>query len=247
MKSNPLFKLLTEVDSTNNYAMAMIHEGLAINGMAWHAHTQLMGKGQRGKYWASDPGKNILLSMAIQSPSQFSSFPFLFNAFITGHIRQFLENISHQKVAIKWPNDLYINDRKAGGLLLENIFQGKEWKWSVIGMGININQESFPDDLSNPVSLKQLSGKEYEVEELSRQLHLHLLGIIETTKQADFSAILKNYNLHLYKRGEWVTLRKQEEVFQTKIESVTEKGRLITSDSILREFEWGEIEWLLKE
>ena len=77
-------------------------------------------------------------------------------------------------MSIKWPNDLYWRDRKAGGILVENIFRGSTWEWSIVGIGLNINQVKFPENLTNPVSFRQITGKTFQVLELSKELCFHL-------------------------------------------------------------------------
>ncbi|MEI8052941.1 MAG: biotin--[acetyl-CoA-carboxylase] ligase [Bacteroidota bacterium] len=245
MKQNLVFQILNIIDSSNNYAMDVIHEGLAKPGTAYFALAQTNGKGQRNKNWHSQPGENILLSVVIQPQQEFQRFPFLFNAAVALICRQFLAQITSAKVNIKWPNDLYINDRKAGGILIENIFRGKNWNWSVIGIGINVNQTGFPDDLSNPISIKQITGKKHLPEELARQLHQNIVDFFENTSEIDAFEIMNAYNECLYKAGKMVTLKKNEAVFETKIVKVDRDGYLITADSEERKFSFGEVEWVV--
>ena len=179
MKSLSIFHYLDTTDSTNNYAMRMVHEGLAKHGMAWFAHEQTAGKGQRGKKWNSNPGENIMMSIAFNPPKAFFAAPFLFNAVITVACRDFFDKLIPDALKIKWPNDLWVGDRKAGGILIENSYQGSYWNWSVVGIGFNVNQQEFSNQLKNPVSLRQLTGKSYDAVQLARELQLMLLDAIE--------------------------------------------------------------------
>ncbi len=138
-----LFSILDSVDSTNNYAIEKIKHGFGINGKAWFANDQWGGKGQRGKTWESEPGKNIILSITSKPNPLFAENPFYFSALVAATCRNFIAGLTSTPVKIKWPNDLYINDRKAGGVLIENIYKGNSWEWAVIGIGININQIEF--------------------------------------------------------------------------------------------------------
>ncbi|HRF27627.1 MAG TPA: biotin--[acetyl-CoA-carboxylase] ligase, partial [Ferruginibacter sp.] len=124
-----LFQVLDTIDSTNNYAMGQIHAGLAHHGSAWMAREQFSGKGQRGKTWESEPGRNIALSICLNPGAAYHPNPFLFSARLAIICRDFVQTLVPDKVKIKWPNDIYIGDRKAGGLLVENIYQGQSWKW----------------------------------------------------------------------------------------------------------------------
>lgn len=245
MKSTALFHILDQVDSTNNYAMGKVHAGLAKHGMAWFAWFQTSGKGQRGRSWLSEPGENIMLSVALEPPALFNFHPFLFNALIANTCRQWLNRYFSGEIKIKWPNDLYINDRKAGGILIENNYQGKSWKWGVAGIGININQVTFPPEAGRPISLKQLTGSSFDTIELARELHLSLLEAFSLVKPSDLTVILKDYNAHLYKKGELVRLRKQNIVFETIVKEADANGRLHTEDNMTRQFDFGEVEWVI--
>lgn len=245
MYSESLFHILDIVDSTNNYAMAKVHEGLAHHGMAWYAACQSEGKGQRGKKWQGNYGENIILSTVIEPCGWFSSRPFLFNALFANTCRRFLADLIQEKVSIKWPNDLYIRDRKAGGILIENVYRGNQWKFSVAGIGINVNQTDFSPELPNPVSIRQITNIEYETLLLSKKLHSLIIENVKESEVVNLNAILNEYNNYLYKKGERVKLRKENVVFETKIESVNEFGQLLTYDNFERQFEFGEVEWVV--
>ena len=237
-----LFSVLDTVDSTNNYAMAKLHAGMAKHGMAWFAAVQTSGKGQRGKEWISSPGENILLSVIIEPSAVFFSHPFVFNAVIANTCMAFLSSKINTNVKIKWPNDLYIDDRKAGGILIENIYQGSSWKWAVVGIGININQVHFPEQL-NATSLKKITRISYDTLIMAKELHTMIIkafaGLIST------SQVMGTYNNHLYLLNKTVKLRRKNMVFETVITGVNERGQLMVTDSMQREFEFGEVEWIL--
>ncbi len=226
--------------------MGVVHAGLAKHGMAWFAMEQTLGKGQRGKSWESLPGENILLSVVFQPAPVFFSLPFLFNALIANTCRQFLEKFHPGDLTIKWPNDLYIGDRKAGGILIENSYSGKAWKWSVAGIGMNINQETFSPEIKNPVSVRNITGFRYDVVSLANELHQLLLEKINGISVSAIPHILDQYNSHLFKRNRLIRLRKQNIVFETTLTAVNEHGQLLTADRIARQFEFGEVEWILE-
>src|SRR6185295_3982950 len=110
MESIEFFRILDSVDSTNNYAMAALHAGMAKHGMAWYAKDQNAGKGQRGKQWISEPGENIIMSVVFEPPALFSSRSFLFNAVIANTCHAFLNRYIKNEVKIKWPNDIFLRD-----------------------------------------------------------------------------------------------------------------------------------------
>lgn len=244
MKQYTIFSILDSVDSTNNYAMGQVHAGLAKHGMAWFANNQTAGKGQRGKTWESAPGTNIILSIVIAPEPQNRVQNFIFNAAVSVACIGFLQSLTGEEFKIKWPNDIYWCDRKAGGILIENVIQGNQWKWSVIGVGINVNQTNFPLKLINPVSLKNITGKKYETLTLAKLLHTSVLNNIEKLNKITPAKTMETYNALLYKKDEEVQLRKNNIVFKTYIKGVDQFGNLLTSDEHDRSFTFGDIEWV---
>ncbi|HEY6899126.1 MAG TPA: biotin--[acetyl-CoA-carboxylase] ligase, partial [Puia sp.] len=150
-----------------------------------------------------------------------------------------------EATSIKWPNDLYWNDRKAGGILIENHFQGDRWPLAIAGMGININQVGFPDTAKNPVSLRQITGKSWVAVELARELGALLDKRYSTLTGGGSTAQFEEYQGKMYKRGQTVRLKKDNAVFETTIQGVTPQGQLLTRDVFERQFSFGEVEWVL--
>ena len=240
-----LFYLLDSVDSTNNYAMAKVHAGMASHGMAWFANEQTKGKGQRSKGWQAEPGKNIILSIVLKPPPIFRAQPFYLSSLIAIACAEFLQKNSAQQISIKWPNDLYWRDRKAGGILIENVFAGHHWKWAVVGIGINVNQTQFSEDLFQPVSLQEISGRSLNPELLARQLHHYILNKVKGSTEENIKLLRLAYNERLFKKGQQVKLKKDSAVFQTTIKEVNDAGQLVTHDTMERIFDHGSVEWVL--
>ena len=223
--------------------MARINDGLAKHGMAWFANEQTAGKGQRGKSWASEKGQNIAMSLVL-SPGELNlSSQFHLSAAVAMGCFEFLSTYIDGETKIKWPNDLFWRDRKAGGILIENKLQGKIWKWAVVGIGININQTIFDKTLLNAVSLKQITGKTFKPIDLAKELHA--LIIKKLTDQITLEKTMQEYNQHLYKINELVTLKRSGVRFDTVIKEVSAQGKLVTVDAIEREFDFGDVEWVL--
>jgi BirA family biotin operon repressor/biotin-[acetyl-CoA-carboxylase] ligase len=243
---NPIgqpFTILSSVDSTNNYAMGQVQAGLARHGAAWFAHEQTAGKGQRNKRWLTDPSENILLSVVLQPFSLNVSGQFLLSASIALATYDFYKNYAGDESAIKWPNDLYWRDRKAGGILIENNFRGNDWQFAVAGMGININQTQFDAALPNPVSLKQITGKDFNVIQLARELCSRLEERFQQLLNAGTESVLKNYEAVMYKREQMVKLRKDGRVFETVVRGVSPTGKLITGE---HQYDFNEVEWVIE-
>ncbi len=245
MEQSRIFHILNEVASTNNYAMAKVHEGLATNGTAWFAHTQSAGKGQRGRTWQSEPGKAIHLSIVLSPSLIFRVKAFYLSALVAVCCREFLSSKTGHNFFIKWPNDLYWGDRKAGGILIENIFLGGYWKWAVAGIGINVNKMQFDETTQRAVSLHGITGQEYDVVALARELHEYIMDRMEAVNEDSGKTIMDAYNEHLYCKDSKVRLRSNQAGFYTTIKGVNNNGQLLTEDVIERQFDFGTVEWLL--
>jgi BirA family biotin operon repressor/biotin-[acetyl-CoA-carboxylase] ligase len=243
------FLELPSVDSTNNYALARIHAGMAQHGMAVFAHEQVAGKGQRGKSWVSEKDANIILSVIVQ-PTLFALVnPFWLSACVAVAVHHFFSAHAGPDTKIKWPNDLYWQHRKAGGILIENIIRPRQknipvWEWSVAGIGININQTAFPPELKNPVSLKQISGKNYNTVALAKQLCSILDNYFQQLILDGSDKIYHQYLRHLYKINDIARLKKDTRVFEALIKGVTPTGRLIIEHGVEEHLEFGDVEWL---
>ena len=241
--ATPKIILLESVDSTNNYAMAMIQNGLAVDGNAVFARHQTHGKGRPGKVWKSRQGDNIILSILAKMQWLPVIRQFELSMSVALGCHDFISTQTSLTAAIKWPNDIFINDSKAGGILIENIIKGTLWQWAVIGVGININQVDFENFDMPPVSLKQVTGETYDVLQLAEELYRFIMKRIDDLKSSKSAALLEEYNAKLFGRNRWVKLKKEGIVIETKIIGVSSSGRLITQDACQREFNFGEVQF----
>jgi BirA family transcriptional regulator, biotin operon repressor / biotin---[acetyl-CoA-carboxylase] ligase len=245
MRSASFFKILDSVDSTNNYAMARVREGLAKHGMAFVAKEQTAGKGQRGKSWQMQPGTSIAMSLVLKTDKLRPDQQFYLSMLVALAANDFFKKYAGKETSIKWPNDLYWRDRKAGGILIETVFKGSKWQWAVVGIGININQSRFNKALPNPVSLHQITNKDYDAIALAEELYEIIMKRVETIAETPVDKIKREYNRHLYKLNEAVKLKKASAVFKTIIKGVSLQGQLHTFDTMDRQFDFGEVEWIL--
>jgi len=198
------FIILPEVDSTNRYAKNQIDTKMAEHGTVYFAHHQLAGKGRMGKLWASEPGKNILMSVVINTSLQKNwSLPGL-NLWVSVACYEFLSQYAGEETRIKWPNDLYWGDRKAGGILIENTWRGNLWNWAIIGIGLNINQSHFEEGIGQPVSLQQITGKFHPPVDLAKELCTCLERRYQQWIHEQEAELLEVYNQHLYRKNQWV-------------------------------------------
>lgn len=245
MPADASFIILEQVDSTNNYAMGMVHEGLATHGNAVFSHFQTAGKGQRGKLWQMNKEQNIALSVVLKPTELNLHHPFQISLAVALASYDFFSNYAGDETSIKWPNDIYWRDRKAGGILIENLIRGSKWKFAVAGIGLNINQTIFDPDLKTAVSLKQITGKNFDPVELARELHQKVLDRSQELLTKPFENLLGEYQQHLYKMNSVVKLKQDNRVFETLVKGVSTTGQLLTFDVIDKQIEFGEVEWLL--
>jgi BirA family biotin operon repressor/biotin-[acetyl-CoA-carboxylase] ligase len=245
MSTAAFIKILDTVDSTNNYAMAKVRAGLARHGHAFAAREQTAGKGQRGKSWQTAAGQNIAMSLLLKVDKLKVEQQFCLSMAVSLGVHTFFKKYAGNEIKIKWPNDLYWRDRKAGGILIENAFKGNTWKWAVVGIGININQRSFHRSLPNPISLQQITGRTYEVMDMVNDLYDCVMHQTDQLLVRPVDDLLDEYNSKLYCLNETITLKKGNVVFKTTIKGVSAQGQLLTADKMDRQFDFGEVEWVL--
>lgn len=238
--------ILDSVDSTNNYAMGLVQKGLAQHGIAVFSSAQTKGKGRRGKQWIADAGKNIFLSIIAQMQSQPLSRQFEVSAAVAMGCYDFMNRYLPNKISVKWPNDLYINDSKAGGILIENTIKGTLWQWSVIGIGLNVNQTEFIYTDKPAGSFKMCTGLDYNLFELLPLLISDIMRRLDQVSNGKFDTILEEYNEKLYAKDKAVKFQKDGQIINTVIKGVNHKGQLIAGENNEYSFNFDEVIFLGK-
>lgn len=234
---------LHTIDSTNNYAIAKVHEGMARHGAAVIAAGQTQGRGQRNKSWQSEPGMNLLCSIVLEPDGMDLQHSFVFSMAMALAAHAVFNKYAGNETTIKWPNDIMWRDRKAGGILIENIVQGGNWKFAVAGMGININQTDFTLYPRKAVSLKQITGLHYSVQELAGELFSEVESFYAMFQQEP-QAIIARYHRHLYRIRQAARLKKESRIFSALIKGVASNGALIAESGVEEQFAVGEVEWM---
>jgi BirA family transcriptional regulator, biotin operon repressor / biotin---[acetyl-CoA-carboxylase] ligase len=235
---------LLSVDSTNEHAKRLIKKNNAIDGTAILADYQTKGKGQGSHFWVSTKNQNILMSIIMFPDGLSAKKQFQVNIFVSLAIAEYVENQNLQ-VKIKWPNDIYINHKKVAGILIEHTLSNNKIKHTIAGIGLNLNQQVFPASLPNPVSLKMITGKNYNTEAEAS----HLLSFLKKKYQSFRSAETKNikqYLSRLHRYNEYHLYQINHKEIRTKITGIDHYGRLITEDekSVIRYHNFGEIVFL---
>lgn len=167
---------LRETDSTNNYIKSHRDEVAPLTLVM--AERQTAGRGQRGNSWESEPGKNITLSMRFIPEGVTPAGQFAVSQAVALAVVETLRGYGIQ-ARVKWPNDIYVGDRKIAGILIENSIMGMEITDSIIGIGLNVNQKEFLSDAPNPESMTRLTGEEYDIMEVATTLGEHLREFLD--------------------------------------------------------------------
>lgn len=176
---------LQETASTNTYAASLASEGEPLIVVAGR---QTAGRGQRGNKWESEPGKNLTLSLLWFPVGFRASLQFAISEAVALAVCDLLRDAGIA-ASVKWPNDIYVGDRKICGILIEHAVAGTDICHTIAGIGINVNQRRFLSDAPNPVSMQQLLGRESDLEillaELSEKLECRLASVgSESGRQA---------------------------------------------------------------
>lgn len=236
---------LESIDSTNAYADHLLETSEPPDGTIIVAREQFAGRGQAGNSWNSEPGKNLTCSVLLYPQFLPADRQFLLNKVISLSVLDFVHAVlqDHRMavrtgksrpeipgVSIKWPNDIYVGNKKAGGILIAHKIMGDRLKASIVGIGININQTVFPADLPNPVSLSQLTGREYDLAEsraaLCRYLDLRYIAL----SRFGPANLDEAYHRHLLGMEVWGKFFHQESETEGFIKGVDDLGRLLVED-----------------
>lgn len=158
---------LDEVDSTNAYIMREVNHLEA--PVMVIAHTQTAGQGQRGNSWEAEPGKNLTFSIFFRPAALPPMAQFSMSEAVALAVVDFIGNYGIE-AKVKWPNDIYVGDKKICGILIRHSIMGAFVSYSVIGVGIDVNQTVFLSDAPNPVSMKQITGETYDLPRLEKEI-----------------------------------------------------------------------------
>ena len=183
-----------EIDSTNNYLKNSYR--LLGNFTFVVADYQSRGKGRNDRTWSSEEGKNLMFSFLIKDPVLLKKYNAL-SIISAVEVAKLLESYKFKGVTIKWPNDVFINEKKVCGILLE----GQILEYLAVGIGLNVNQKSFPDGLRRPAtSLSLEANKDFDLEEIEKKLFANIVNNLSNLKEGEYLDYLKDHNYLLNKR-----------------------------------------------
>lgn len=242
---NKIISLLT-VDSTNDYARALFSKETPEEGTIIISGEQSKGRGYGNNTWHSKRGKNLLFSVILYPEFISAKTQFLISKVISLGICDYL-CCYVSDVSIKWPNDIYVDDRKISGMLIENDLIGSSVKNSIVGIGINMNQEKFPKDIPNPVSLSQMIEKKLVLKEELKKLACFLEKRYRMLLKGMVAKIQKDYHEKLFRLNKMSWYQNSEEKFKAKIIGVSDYGQLVLENQSGKtlEYNFKEVEFVL--
>ena len=241
--------ILKEVDSTNNFLKNTLSNSKPLpEGTVIMAESQYAGRGQQQNRWHSDAGKNLTFSILLKPSFLAISGQFDLTRAISLGVYDALYPLLGEGLKIKWPNDIYYNDMKLGGMLIENAIQGSQMKHSIIGIGLNINQASFPESVPNAASIKQILQRDYDLRQILSDICSHIEAWYLKLKAGQVDVVRKEYLSRLYWLGQNKRFRCATGDFEGIVKDVLNNGLLVVKNSFETEltFNFKEIEFLNK-
>ena len=239
---------IDETDSTNRWMKELIqlhpseetqHEMVVV------CDYQTAGRGCGSNSWEAEPGKNLLMSVLMHPKKVSARTQFIITQIVSVALCRTIETVigSEHRVTIKWPNDIYVGDKKICGVLIENSIEGRRIKDCIIGIGLNVNQTEFRSDAPNPVSIAQLTGKETDREEVLNTF------LEELTKQCENRNIHRDYLRKMYRRNGMYPFETEGSRFMARVAGVNDDGRLMLEDEdgIAHLFRFKEVTFIIKD
>jgi BirA family biotin operon repressor/biotin-[acetyl-CoA-carboxylase] ligase len=236
---------LKSIDSTNNYLKNLLKNREVVEGTAILADEQTAGKGQGSNSWHGKPGLNIAISILLK-PLIKANIHFCLCELVSLAIVDMLRDFKITS-RVKWPNDIYVNDKKIAGILIENILESDTVNYSILGIGLNVNETDFPGNLPNPVSMKSILNKniirENVVKALLKKISLRYYQI----RSKDFESLHNDYNCKLYKKGLLSNYKAGEQQFKATLIEANKTGELVlrSEKNEINKYFFGEVHMMI--
>lgn len=218
--------------STNQYMSDLLNAGQEIDGLCVRAGFQEAGKGQADNSWHSEKDKNLLISLGFDFSFLQADKQFFITQLASVACLQVLKMfLPEANLTVKWPNDLFVGDKKIGGMLISNTIDGQNLQRTIIGLGINLNQTSFSEIVGNPVSVMQLTGKQLDVGSFQQKLLDSFAENLSYLKTEKGQKVLENNYLgQLYAFDEFRLYDVNGHKKRLKITGIGEFGYLLMAD-----------------
>ena len=234
------------LESTNLTAIEYLSKNTPSEGTTIYTYRQHGGRGQIGSNWESEPDKNVSLSTILFPDFLPGRRQFLLSQTVSLAIYDFLSTYITSNLRIKWPNDLYVGNKKIGGILIQNVLSGPRLQSSVVGIGLNINQTVFLSDAPNPISLSQLTGETYHLDTLVAEFCRAFDLRYRQLRAKKYEEIERSYLVRLYRYEEAAIFQRENlSIFTGRITGIACDGKLqITSQEGVEEFALKEVSFV---
>lgn len=231
------------INSTNEFVRDLYRGDFDFKPVCVTAHTQTAGKGQRGAGWLSNAGENLTFSILYPEVALQLDEQFILSAAVALAVTEVLKAYGIPKLKVKWPNDIMSGNRKICGILIENILKNDRIAASVIGIGLNVNQQEFPG-LPQAGSLRMATGNSFELDTLLEDILKTMEKRLQNLSKLSKTEVLEEYASSMFRRNQVSTFQLPDGSFLTGIiRGVTTVGRLNmeVEDSVFRTFELKEV------
>ncbi|GAL74449.1 biotin-protein ligase [Nonlabens ulvanivorans] len=223
--------------STNDELKARLRESETQHLTAIYSLSQSQGRGNRGSVWHTEDGKNLTFSVLV-SDNLSGLTPFKLNQIVSVAMIEWLKSDLNVQARIKWPNDILSVQMKLAGILIENTYQKGQWIHSIVGIGLNVNQEEF-ENLPRAISLKNLTGKNFKLEELLLQFLFHLDYALKNRTQT-----IEKYLKFLFKYRQEMNFSINNQDVVATVHGVTENGELLLQkDGQINAYDLKQVQW----
>lgn len=225
----PLIQL-QETTSTSEYLKTLARERELEEFTTITAEFQTAGKGQRGNNWESERGKNLLFSTLVFPGFIEIRKQFVLSQAISLSVKETLDTYA-EGFSVKWPNDIYWENKKICGILAENDLYEDRWAKSVIGIGLNVNQEEFRGNSPNPVSLCRITGGEHDRMNILKEVMSHITRYYRLLKAEGAEQIAGAYHRALYRGSGFYPFGDKDGAFMAEIQEILPGGTLVLKDT----------------
>ena len=233
--------------STNDFAAQIIQSGENVfEGTVIVTDNQTAGRGQRGNTWEASIGENLTFSIILKPNFLKASDQFQLNVAVSLGVFDFLNEFIDERLTVKWSNDIYHENQKMGGILIENTLQGYHIGYSVVGIGLNINQSQFGNLRATSLRNVTQNPLRYDLSEMLKKLLECLEKNYLQIKNNNYESLKVRYLTNLFRFEEYHYFRKNGHQFLGQIVGIDETGKLgIETEGIILYFDFKEVEFVI--
>jgi BirA family biotin operon repressor/biotin-[acetyl-CoA-carboxylase] ligase len=231
--------------STNAHAASLLKKYQLSEGTVVYTNYQSAGKGHAGNFWESESDKNLLISIILHpsflNPAEQYYISMIFSLGVCDFLMRYIPACT-----VKWPNDIYINDDKIAGILIESAIISDSIEYSIVGIGLNINQINFTSPAPNPVSLALITGKSFDLKSCLTELCTDLDKRYKQLMSGNLTAIKDEFEGKMYRRNIWSQFSDINGIFHGKILETGDFGsiKIETISGEVKRYSFKEVEFI---